>query len=319
MHLHSPASYDDAIALVESTRPTFDTPGQRDLLGRASLERTRAQRHPDLDGPPLVWAAVDGARTLGLVGGRRIGSLALVDLVAMPDDADAATLVVDAATAWARTHDEAEVSFETPVSDEPLDEPRTAAIVARFASAGWHVLVTRRHFHLHGEALDAAVTTSSSSRLPTGVTLERAREGDGDRLATLLERVVVGSLDERDRATVAEHGVAGAARLLADELVEADPIDCLRLATAAGADVGIASWRTMPDGRGYVLHIGVAVEHRGRGLASALAAATTRALHDEGAAPIIADTDDANVPMRRAFARAGWQPTACRIDLTLAT
>ncbi|WP_162458296.1 GNAT family N-acetyltransferase [Pseudactinotalea terrae] len=308
MHLFSPASRHDAIDLIQSFSPSFDTPGQRLLFAQPSLDRLfeRGQRAPE-----RVWALRSAdPRTTGVVAGRLLGDFALVDLLALPEDDDAATLLVDAATSWARTAASAEVSFETPVTDEPLSDPAVARLVELFGRAGWRVLVTRRHYHL-----PATAVAEVSAAVPLSVDLEPASAADRDRLVSLLGRVLPGSLDVHDRELVTARGVAAAAAEQADDLLAADPPECLRFATTAGNDLGFVSWRRMPDGRAYVLAVGVAVEHRGRGLGAELVAAATRDLVAAGAHTLVADTDDANVGMVRGFARAGWAATAARIDL----
>lgn len=309
MHLFSPASHGDAIDLIQTFSPTPDTPGQRLLFAQPSLDRLfeRGQRAPE-----RVWSVRDDdGEATGLLAGRLMGDFALVDMLALPADDAAAGMLVDAASAWARTAEHAEVSFETPVTEEPLTDPEVARIVGLFERAGWRVLVTRRHYHVA-----ASEVAEASAALPLSVELEQASAGERDRLVALLARVLPGSLDVHDGELVAGHGLAGAAAEQADDLLEADPPECLRFATLDGADVGFVSWRQMPDGRAFVAAVGIAVEHRGHGLGGELVAAATRDLVASGAHTLIADTDEVNVGMVRGFARAGWQPTAARIDLT---
>lgn len=311
MQLFSPASRSDAIDLIQTYRPVLDTPGQRLLFTQPSLARLfdSGQRAPE-----RVWV-IRGAdpRATGLVAGRVLGDFALIDLLALPSDDDAAALLVDAATAWARTAESAEVSFESPTVDGALDDPAVERLVELLGRAGWRLLVTRRHYEVPARDISEA-----SAVLPLSVELTRAGSGARGRLAALLTRVLPGSLDVRDRELVATHGLQAAAEQQADDLLDADPADCIRFATLGGDDVGFVSWRTMSNGRGYVLAVGVAVEHRGRGLGGELVAAATRDLVAAGAEPLVADTDDDNVAMVRGFARAGWRATAARIDLALA-
>ncbi|WP_420114212.1 GNAT family N-acetyltransferase, partial [Pseudactinotalea sp.] len=280
------------------------------LFVNPSLDRLfeRGQRAPE-----RVWAirADDGAAT-GLLARRLMGDFALLDMLSLPTDDVAAATLVDAATAWARTAGSAEASFESPVADEPLADPEVARIVSLFERAGWRVLVTRRHYHLA-----AACVADASAAVPLSVGLEQASAGDRDRLTALLTRVLPGSLDVHDGALVTEHGLAQAAAEQADDLLESDPPECLRFATLDGEDTGFVTWRQMLDGRAFVAAVGVAVEHRGRGLGGELVAAATRDLVATGAHTLIADTDDVNLGMVRGFARAGWHATAARIDLAL--
>ena len=71
----------------------------------------------------------------------------------------------------------------------------------------------------------------------------------------------------------------------------------------------------MPTGRAFVLFVGVCRDHRGRGYGRELLAWQTRELVASGATVLVADTDNTNVPMARAFADVGWPQTETRIDL----
>ena len=71
----------------------------------------------------------------------------------------------------------------------------------------------------------------------------------------------------------------------------------------------------MPNGRAFVLFVGVCRDHRGRGYGRELLAWQTRELMAPAATVLIADTDNTNVPMARAFADVGWPQTETRIDL----
>ena len=70
-----------------------------------------------------------------------------------------------------------------------------------------------------------------------------------------------------------------------------------------------------PSTRSVVAFVGVARDHRGHGYGRQLLAWQTRRLLEAGATTLIADTDNDNVPMARAFADVGWEQTETRIDL----
>lgn len=311
MELRSPASTDEALRWLRASTSTIDTPANRARLAPASLERTfeRGHRRPD-----LVWAATEGDAVLGLVAARDFGEARLIDVLALPDDADAAGALLRSATEWALPSSEAEVSFGGP-AEQPLEDVRVRSLLEPLAALGWRLLVTRRHYELP--------VASLAPRPTPGLRLERAAPGDEDRLRLLLEQVLADSLDVRDQRSVEELGIEGAARHLAHELLEADPIECIRFAVdehpgGGLRDLGMVSWLTLPSGYGFVLQVGVAASARGRGLGRDLVAAATADLLASGAHTLIADTDDANVPMRRAFDAEGWVPTESRIDLELA-
>lgn len=323
MELFSPATRENAVALVRSQSPTFDLPSHRRLFGRQSLDALfdRGHRRPE-----VIWAVRDDAAStgtvLGLLGARAVpatsgdwDTFGLVDLFALPDPTHpAASTTVDmlltAMTAWARTCEHVEASFGVPVADRPLDQPGTARVVDSLAAHGWRVLVTRRHYHF-------GPTPDLGADIPLTARIERAAPNDRPRLETLLRQVLSGSLDEHDITSIRTYGLAGAASRLATELIEADPIDCLRFAVVDGQDAGFAIWRVVRD-NGFLTHVGVAEAFRGRGLSRELVGAATRDLVAAGARTLIADTDDTNWPMSDTFAAVGWRQTESRIDLTLA-
>ena len=69
-----------------------------------------------------------------------------------------------------------------------------------------------------------------------------------------------------------------------------------------------------PNGRAFILFVGVAHDHRGHGYGRQLLAWQTRRLLEAGATVLIADTDNQNVPMAKAFADVGWPQTETRLD-----
>ncbi|GAB3163217.1 hypothetical protein GCM10027059_17300 [Myceligenerans halotolerans] len=311
MKLFSPTTRDDAIALVQSHSPTFPVAGQRELFGDFSLNRLfdRGVRRPD-----LIWAVRptdtaddDGVR--GLVAARHLSDdEGLVDLFALPGDPAVVDALLDAATGWARSHPGVvEASFSAPVAPDPLVVPAVRDLVDAFARHGWQVLVTRRHYHF-------AARAGMGDGIPP---LDLEPAGDRDRVEAFVQRMMPGSLDVRDQANVAAKGLARAAAHETADLLGADPIECFWFAVEDGKDAGLVVRRAMPNGNGFVCQVGVAEDFRGRGLARRLVATATADLLAEGATTLIADTDDTNVPMVRAFAAAGWEPTESRIDLTL--
>ncbi len=99
-------------------------------------------------------------------------------------------------------------------------------------------------------------------------------------------------------------------------MLNADPVDCIRLAfDDAGEPVGMVSGLVLGSGRGYVWFVGVVAASRGRGYGRELLAWMTRQLIAQNATTLIADTDNANVPMAKAFSSVGWIQTETRIDL----
>ena len=152
--------------------------------------------------------------------------------------------------------------------------------------------------------------------LPTGLFLEQPTGSDDPRLAACHREVMRETLDVHDAELIGQVGFERACRKSLAFLLESDPVGCIRLATdAAGSLVGMVSGRLMPSGRAYVLFVGVCRDHRGRGFGRELLAWQTGQLVASGATVLIADTDNTNVPMARAFADVGWPQTETRIDL----
>jgi ribosomal protein S18 acetylase RimI-like enzyme len=126
------------------------------------------------------------------------------------------------------------------------------------------------------------------------------------------------TLDVHDRDLVDRLGFDAACAESLHYLVTADPVDRIHLASdAAGDVVGMVSGHVPANGRGVLLFVGVARDHRGRGYGRELLAWQTRQLVGAEATTLIADTDNSNVPMARAFADVGWPQTETRIDLVL--
>ena len=139
---------------------------------------------------------------------------------------------------------------------------------------------------------------------------------DDPRLAACHREVMRDTLDAHDAELIERAGFEQACRESLAFLLDSDPVGCIRLATdAAGSLVGMVSGRVMPTGRAYVLFVGVCRDKRGRGFGRELLAWQTRRLVASGATVLIADTDNTNVPMARAFADVEWPQTETRIDL----
>ena len=74
------------------------------------------------------------------------------------------------------------------------------------------------------------------------------------------------TLDAHDAALVERVGFEEASRESLASLLDSDPVECLRLATdRTGELVGMVSGRVMPNGRAFVLFVGVCCDQRGHG------------------------------------------------------
>lgn len=304
MELRSPASVEEAKRWLRAGETTIKTSANRAFQGDLSLDRAFELGHRR---PDLVWAVFDGDRMHGVTAGRELpDGFRLLDIFAI-GPAPSASLLIERATEWAGEGDAAEASFGAPI--EGIQDPATDELVQMLKRAGWRLFVTRQHYEVAPESLPR-------EGHPLRGRLERASADDEERLAELLQRVLEGSLDVRDREMLAKHGDASG-EVFARELIAADPIEFAHFAVVDGRDAGVVVWRKLPDGRGYVAFVGVAADSRGMGLGRGMLSVATLSLLEEGATVLIADTDDANTPMRKAFESVGWRPSEARIDLTL--
>ncbi|MEU7261188.1 GNAT family N-acetyltransferase [Streptomyces rimosus] len=148
---------------------------------------------------------------------------------------------------------------------------------------------------------------------PPGRLVFRPEPDDGVIL-DILRRVENGSLDAHARKAIAEGGVEQAAREELDFFNWCpSPRDWWRVAWTAdpgrgGEVVGLhipARNHQVP----VIGFIGLVPEHRGRGYGYDLLVDCTRHLAAEGAETILGETDQPNVPMAAAFARAGYPMT----------
>lgn len=293
----------EAQAALQALPPLIDTASNRRLQSVRSLEATFAQGQRSAG---RTWLAVVGDERRAAVGARVVPGVALIDVLAGPER-DAVPSLLAAATAWARDQSEAELSCYA--GEAGVDDPRVP--VDEILAAGWTLTVSRHQFELTA----APGRQAPTERLPLRLT--RASGADRPRLLGVVAGMLSGSLDVRDRSAVERHGEGAAARLL-DHLIDADPVECIRIATDhEGNDVGLVSWRSMGSGTGYLTQVGVVREARGRGYGRALVAEATRQLLAEGSRTLVATTDATNLPMVRAFQEVGWPSTETRLDFAL--
>jgi GNAT superfamily N-acetyltransferase len=231
----------------------------------------------------------------------------LLDVFGMPDDPDVARALVAWATSDAGPDAEEVVLFTPP--DATVADAALAPVVVPLEQAGWHLLVERRHYEFEPPAELAA-------RESTTWSFERLSDPADPRLVACHREVMRETLDAHDRALVERLGFDEACRESLHFLVTADPVDRIHLAhDGAGDVVGLVSGRALAGGRGVVLFVGVVHGQRGKGYGRQLLAWQTRRLLADGATTLIADTDNENLPMARAFAEVGWPQTETRIDL----
>jgi ribosomal protein S18 acetylase RimI-like enzyme len=309
LHVFNPASLDEAIDLLASSPLPVDSPTQRRIRTDVHLIDTfdSGRRRPS-----WVWAVRhdDDSAPLGVVAalGAPDGRCFVLDHFGLPDDPDAARHLVAAATRGAVADGADEAGIFAP-ADMTVDDPALAGLVGPLRAAGWELLVERRHYEFEPPA-------DLVSGVPTALTFERLSDPGDPRLAACHREVMRDTLDVHDRSLVERVGFEQACAESLAFLLDSDPVDCIHLALdAAGDVVGMVSGLLVPTGRAFVLFVGVAHDHRGHGYGRQLLAWQTRQLVDDGATTLVADTDNSNTVMARAFADVGWPQTETRIDL----
>ena len=175
---------------------------------------------------------------------------------------------------------------------------------------GYEVIRNTLRFRLDG----VAPTPEQSTRLVFKPFAETGKE----LFINTIQRIMVGSFDQRDQEDPVKLGVAQAALKFFNDLETYDPLpDWRYLAyTQAGDLVGLV----VPSKIGslYTIgYIGVVPEQRGHGYINDLLAKGTAILLAAGAPEIRTDTDVANAPMANAFRRAGYSHFADRREYRL--
>jgi GNAT superfamily N-acetyltransferase len=296
-----PASVAEAIHLLGASAIPVDSPTQRRI-------RTDDHLHGCFEKgrrlPAWVWAVRtdDDPVPLGVVAafGTPDGRM-LLDLFGLPSDPAVARELVAWATAEAGAE---EAQVFAPAGTSYADDA-IAPLVRLLASAGWMLLVERRHYEFEPPPGLAAATT-------TTVSFERLSDPDDPRLVACHREVMRATLDAHDQDLIERLGFERACAESLHYLLAADPVDSIHLASdPTGAVVGMVSGLVAPSRRG----VGVAHDRRGHGYGRQLLAWQTQRLLEAGATTLIADTDNANLPMARAFADVGWPQTETRIDL----
>ncbi|MER7274115.1 GNAT family N-acetyltransferase [Dactylosporangium sp. NPDC000244] len=145
----------------------------------------------------------------------------------------------------------------------------------------------------------------------------RGFAGTGEAL-DLMTRAVAGTLDAHHRAGLERMSPrAVAEEHFHDELERySSPQDWWRVATRPdGEPVGFV-FPARNDYGPIIAYIAVLPEHRGHGYVDAILAEGTRVLAAHDIPRIRASTDAGNVPMARAFARAGYVNYQNQLDMT---
>lgn len=259
--------------------------------------------------PEWVWTARDGSgrpcarqHWWGPVGAAAPEVFVDVDRT----DVDAAVMMLEHARdelavvqAWAP------VTLTGDAGDPWTREPDRVAVLER---AGFRFEVDRVRVEWRAGAGPVPARADRLSFRP-------AADLGTDALVQLFAAVGDGSLDDsmrRDRQRLGREGEARK-RLAFDLGYPGADGRLVVAADGAGAVVGYVLPALDRD-FAAIAEIGVAEPYRGRGHVDDLLAYGTRHLAAAGARRIVADTDCANVPMRAAFARAGYREFARRWD-----
>jgi RimJ/RimL family protein N-acetyltransferase len=159
--------------------------------------------------------------------------------------------------------------------------------------------------------------TSETGVPPASGRLLFSAETNDDVFVELFRRVAAGSLDYETQQQVAKLGDAASARAtLARERRMRGDRSWWRIArTPAGDVVGFAIPSANEDFP-VIGYLGVVPEMRGHGYAVDLLAEATHILAGNGAERIRSDTDMANVPMAKAFERAGYRNFSVRLIIS---
>lgn len=202
----------------------------------------------------------------------------------------------------------AEYSLKLPPGwrEQPAVREQALARIDAAVAAGMSPLVERYRYRW----------TPECGVPPRPGRLEFHPEPDDTVILDVFRRIHQGSLDAHARRTIARSGLDAAAQEELDYLRwMPSPREWWRLAyTPTGELVGL-SVPCRNYGDPLIGYIAVVPEQRGHGYAYDLLVEATHKLVGEGADRIVAGTDQTNLPMAAAFAKAGYPIAQERIDL----
>ncbi len=308
LEIFCPASIQEAITILEAIQMPVDSPTQRRYRTRDHLNTTFSSGRRK---PEWVWAARAAEGTVvGHVAALSPSGQApeILEHFGLPADPAQARQLIAQATEAARSLGVKDAGIFAP-PDATMADPALQSLVGPLCAAGWKLLVERRHYEFEP-------SPDLGQGIGIRLRLEQLHDPADLRLAAVHREVMRGTLDAADGAEIQRLGFDAACRKILASMLEADPVDCIRLAfDETGKPVGMVSGLVTRSGRGYVWFVGVVAESRGRGYGRELLAWITRQLIAQNATTLIADTDNANLPMARAFSSVGWIQTETRIDL----
>ncbi len=265
--------------------------------------------------PQWLWVALRGDRLVARAGWwSRPGDEhpMLMDFLDIAGDAGDGVRLVETALATLVAPGTAPPDYLRFVPGDWRDQPQVrAGVEARMG------VLEQLGAKLFVERLRLQWRPGTPVPAPSG-RLEFRGVRDPDELIALMTLVLEGTLDAHSRADLTRMTARQAAEeQYRDELERyASPHEWWRVAILPdGEPVGFV----IPAHNGYhpvIAYIAVVPAHRGHGYVDEVLAAGTRLLADEGVPRIRASTDVGNVPMARAFARAGYVTFERQLDMT---
>lgn len=310
LEIFCPASVQEAISILEASPLPVDSPTQRRYRTSAHLTTTFASGRRK---PEWVWAAqaADGTIVGHAAALSQSGQAPeILEHFGLPADPAQARELMARATDAARSLGVSEAGIFAPPGSTIAD-PALQPLVSPLCAAGWKLLIERRHYEFEP-------SPELGQGIETRLRMEQLHDPTDPRLAAVHREAMRGTLDASDAAEIKRLGLDAACNKILASMLDLDPVDCIRLAfDDAGKPVGMVSGLVMGSGRAYVWFVGVVAASRGRGYGRELLAWITRHLIAEHATMLIADTDNTNVPMVKAFSSVGWIQTETRIDLVL--
>ncbi len=308
LEIFCPASVPEAISILETSPMPVDSPTQRRYRTSAHLATTFASGRRK---PEWVWAARgSGGTVVGHAAALSQSGQApeILEHFGLPADPAQARDLMARATVAARSLGVCEAGIFAPPGCTIAD-PAIQPLAGPLCEAGWKLLTERRHYEFEP-------TPELGQGIETRLRMEQLHDPADPRLAAVHREVMRGTLDAAGAADIQRLGFDAACNKILASMLNADPVDCIRLAfDDTDQAVGMVSGSMLGSGRGYVWFVGVAAASRGRGYGRELLAWMTRLLIEQNATTLVADTDNANLPMAKAFASVGWIQTETRIDL----
>jgi ribosomal protein S18 acetylase RimI-like enzyme len=269
------------------------------------LERTWIAQDGDrMSARAVWWCSQDSGLPLAL------DSISVVDSV--PDPATLATDLLTAAHRVFQTQGVSELpAYHVFLPVHWRDDPVAAAAMAWRQQAAAGAGLVEELERLRYEWVPEVGLPASAGRLIF------AAEADNEAFLAVFKKIAMGSLDMTTRRGVDAVGIDAQVREEMDVYLSMPgDREWWRLAyTPEGELAGLAIPSANAGGH-VVGYLGVVPKMRGRGYVDDLLSEITRILVDAGARRIVADTDTTNVPMARAFERAGYRNFAIRMVLS---